>query len=152
MEHDQQIEDSAAEFLSWHFTGRKPEGRLATWIDRSECCHCKAPVAESDAVCHVTYWWKCRTVAHKECEKRGARDEAQACREIDRNCNDCRFFAAARFEGVGSGIVRVGSCHRGLSIHYGGPNGATPIAESGTAEIRVFPGDPMLMECFELRV
>lgn len=146
-------EDAA--YLEWVYSGQDKSTAKKGWTEsgsRLLCRTCREPVAKEDAAVHTTYWWKCKFLCHKDCQKVGMRAESQACRDHDGNCNDCKHFCGDRFEGTGAGRVRVGRCSKGLVvIENRGDYGFTFDGVPGDGEIRVFPNNPMFVPCFELR-
>jgi len=122
-----QTADTPQNFLNWLY-GQHPQ-----WSESKSCRHCGRLVDSRDAAVVTSYWWKVRFVAHRECASIAEREEAEGCREIDKNCSDCLYFQNGKFDAQG---VRHGEC-----VKFAMPKS-------------VWPREPMAHEnadCFELR-
>lgn len=146
------VADTPEEFLQDLYGETQNEVRPTSWDTSKKCRFCKRDVAREDAAVYVGYFWKNRFVSHKSCLKDGSREEAQQCRELDGNCNDCTHFRGTRFVGSGASRKRCGTCVRKLQpSEVKGEYGFTWVPEPSLEEFSVWTGDPMFMPCFELR-
>lgn len=102
----------------------------------AKCSLCGEIVDHESADAFGGYWYGTKFLVHKNCKTEASKLQADWCRCVDKNCNDCKHFNGIRFSGTSkSDRKRVGSC----------------LAGKIDGEFSVWPGDPMHMPCFELR-